>query len=298
MGEVADRLVRQMMAFVEHIKGVARIGQHSAAAECQVGQHHVVVGDYHIDLAHALASLVERALLEVRTMAIGALAVVGCQLRPARVLKLFGPAVAVAIPFIAGELFHHGEEQLLALLVDVDPETFLLEQLRGGTLRLAFLQQHVELGQAQVAAAPLGQGEAETQAAVAHQVRQVLVHDLLLQGHSRGGDHQAFAGGLRRGNRRQAVGHGLAGTGARLDRHHCRLTLAPAFVVGLDGAQHLGDFSDHQALPVTWLQRLGFEKTRIGALDLGFEFGAEHGIRARSNWINFQCLQTAAIITR
>ncbi|MNE51579.1 hypothetical protein D3C80_1462140 [compost metagenome] len=104
------------------------------------------------------------------------------------------------------------------------------------------------------------------------------MHDLLLQGHCRGGDHQTFAGGLGHGNRRQAVGHRLAGASAGLDRHHGGLALAPTFPVDLNRAQHLGDVGDHQALAITRLERLGFEKTRVGALDLGLEFGTEHGI--------------------
>uniref|UniRef100_A0A1I7Y2S6 ABC transporter ATP-binding protein n=1 Tax=Steinernema glaseri TaxID=37863 RepID=A0A1I7Y2S6_9BILA len=141
MGEMADGLVGQVMAFVEHVDGVARVGQHGAAAQGQG----------------------------------------------------LWPAVAVAVPFVAGQLLDHAGEQLLTGLVHLDAKALLLEQLRGGGLGVAFLQQQVELGQAQVATTPLGQGEAEVQAAVAHQVRQVLEHDLFLQGHGGGGDHQALA---------------------------------------------------------------------------------------------------------
>ncbi|MNO36488.1 hypothetical protein D3C76_265570 [compost metagenome] len=122
---------------------------------------------------------------------------------------------------------------------------------------MTFLQEHVELGQAHVAATALGQGEAEIQPAVAHQVGQILVDDLLLQGHGGRGDHQALAGGLRRGNRRQAVGHGLAGTGAGFHRDNRGVATAPAFVVGVDIPEDFGDFSDHQALAVTRFEALG-----------------------------------------
>jgi len=67
-----------------------------------------------------------------------------------------GPAVAVAVPAVAGEFLDHLAVELLAVLVDVDAEAFLLEHLRRGALCLAFLQQHVELGQAQVATTALG----------------------------------------------------------------------------------------------------------------------------------------------
>ncbi|MNQ41395.1 hypothetical protein D3C85_550690 [compost metagenome] len=239
-----------------------------------------MVGDDHVDLAHAFTGLVEGALAEVRTMAPGALAVVGGQARPVLVFQGLGPAVPVAIPAVAGKLLDHAGEQLLAGFVDLDPEALFLEQLRSGRLCMALLQQQVELGQAQIATTPLGQGEGEVQAAVAHQVGQVLEDDLLLQGDGGGGDHQALAGGLGRGNRRQGVGHGLAGTGAGFHRHHGRLAAALAFVVGGDGAEALGHFGDHQALAVARLEALGLEEAGIGALDLGLEFVAEHGGRA------------------
>ena len=277
VGEVADGLVRQVMALVEHVDGLARVRQHGAAAQGQVGQDHVVVGDDHVDLGHALARLVEGALLEIRAVAVGALAVVGGQGAPDLVFQLLGPAVAVAVPAVAGELLDHLAVELLAVLVDVDAEAFFLEHLRGGALCLAFLQQHVQLGQAQVAATALGQGEAELQPGIAHQVRQVLVDDLLLQRHGRGGNHQALAGGLGGGDGGQAVGHRLAGTGARLHGHHGGLAVTLAFVVGLDRAEHLGHFGNHQALAIAGLEPLGFEETAVGALDLGLEFGTEHG---------------------
>ncbi|MCY1173450.1 hypothetical protein D9M73_136100 [compost metagenome] len=242
-----------------------------------------MVSDDHVDLAHAFAGLVEGALAEVRAMTVGALAVVGGQARPVGVFKRGGPTVAVAVPLIAGEFFDHAGEQLLAGLVDLDLEAFFFEQLRSGSLRVAFLEQHVEFGQAHVAPAPLGQGEAEIQPAVAHQVGQVLVDDLLLQGHGGRGDHQALAGGLGRGDRRQAVGHGLAGTGAGFHRDNRGVATAPAFVVGVDITQDLGDFGDHQALAVARLEALGFEKTRVGALDRGFEFSADHGLSGAKN---------------
>ena len=280
MGEVADGLVRQVVAFVEHVDGVARVGQHRAAPQRQVRQHHVVVGDDHIDLGHAFTRLVEGALLEIRAMPTGTLAVIGGQPRPVRVGQLFRPGIAIAVPAIAGEFFDHAAEQFLTALVDIEAKALLFEELRGGALRLTFLQQRVELGQAQIAPPPLCQGEAEVEPAVAHQVGQILVDDLLLQRHCRRGDHQALAGRLGRGNRGQAIGHGFTRTGTRLHRDHRGLAVAAAFVVGLDRAQDLGHFGNHQPLPIARLEALGLEETRVGALDLGFEFGAEHERRA------------------
>ncbi len=201
---------------------------------------------------------------------------VGGDARPLHVFDGFRPTVAVTVPAIAGQALDHLAEQFVGRLVHIDLEAVLGEQLGGGVLCLAFLQQHVQLGQAEIAPAPLGQGETEGQPAVAQDVRQVLVHDLLLQRHRRRGDHQTLAGSLGRGDGGQGIGHGLAGTRARLHRHHGRLTFAVALPVLGDGAQALGGFRDHQALAIAWLERLGFEETRVGALDLGLEFGAEH----------------------
>ena len=103
------------------------------------------------------------------------------------------------------------------------------------------------------------------------------MHDLLLQGDRCRGDHQPLASRLGGGDRRQTIGDGLACTGARLDRDDRGLALATPFIVGLDSAEHLGDLGDHQALAIAGLEPLGFEKTAVGALDLGLEFGAEHG---------------------
>ncbi len=122
MGEMANRLVRQVMALVEHVEGLARIGQDGAAAQGQVSQDQVVVGDDHVDLGHPFARLVEGALLEVRAMSVGALAVIGGELRPMRVVDRLRPAVAVAVPAVAGQAFDHLVEQLAAGLVDIDVE--------------------------------------------------------------------------------------------------------------------------------------------------------------------------------
>ncbi len=283
VGEVADGFIRQVVAFVEYVKGVARVRQYGTAAQGQVSQDHVVVGDDHVDLAHAFAGLVEGALAEVGAMAVGALAVVGGQARPVGIFQGGGPAVAVAVPFIAGELLDHAGEQLLADFINLDLEAFFFEQRSRGGLCMAFLQQYIELGQAHVAATALGQGESKVQAAVAHQVGQVFVDDLLLQRDSGGGDHQAFAGSLGGRDRGQAVGHGLARTGAGLDGHDCGVATAPTFVVGVDIPEDFGHFGDHQALAVARFQALGFEKTRIGALDRGFEFSADHGLSGAKN---------------
>jgi hypothetical protein len=106
--------------------------------------------------------------------------------------------------------------------------------------------------------------------------REVFVDDLFLQRDGRRGDHQTLARRLGRGNRRDGVRHRLAGAGARFHCHHRRVARTTAFLVGVDVAQYLGDFGDHQTLAVARFQAFGFKETRVGALNLGFEFGADH----------------------
>ncbi|RMP53042.1 hypothetical protein ALQ20_05432 [Pseudomonas syringae pv. atrofaciens] len=279
VGKVADGLVRQVMPLVEYIQGVTRVRQHRTAAQCQVGQHHVMVGDDHIDLAHTFTRLIEGALLKVGAVPVGALAVIGGQTRPVLIGEFLRPAVAIAVPLVARQLLQHAGEKLLTGLIDFDLEAFFFEQLRGRVGRVTFLQQCVKLGQAHVTPAPLGQGEGKIQTAVAHQVRQVLVDDLLLQGDGRGSDHQPLACRLGGGNRGDGVGYGLAGTRTGFDGHYRWIARTTALFIGVNVPQHLGDFSDHQSLAIAWLEALGFEETRVSALDLGFEFGTDHWLR-------------------
>jgi len=171
MGKVADGFVRQVMPLVEHVERVLRVWQYGAAAEGKVGQDHVMVGDDHVYLAHAFPGLEEGALLEIRAMAVGALAMVGGKARPDRIFQRLGPAVTVTVPTVASQLLDHFGEQFEAGLIHVDGKAFVLEQLGGGVLRLPFLQQGIELGQAQVAPTPLGQGEGEVEPGVAHDLR-------------------------------------------------------------------------------------------------------------------------------
>ncbi|KPZ10176.1 Uncharacterized protein ALO94_05549 [Pseudomonas syringae pv. spinaceae] len=279
MGKVADGLVGQVMAFVEHVQRVTRVWQYCAAAQREVGQYHVVVGDDHVNLAHAFARFIESALLEVGAMTVGALAVIGGQPRPVLVGEFLWPTVAVTVPFVARQLLQHAGEQLLAGFIDLDLEAFFLEQLRGRVGRVTLLQQCVEFGQAHVTASPLGQREGEVQTAVAHQVRQVLVDDLLLQRDGCRGNHQPFARRFGSGNCGDGVGHGLAGARPGLDSHDCRVARTTPLFIGINVPQHLGDFSDHQSLAIARLEALGFEETRVSALDLGFEFGTDHWLR-------------------
>ena len=118
----------------------------------------------------------------------------------------------------------------------------------------------------------------EVQAGVALDIRQVLEHDLLLQRHRGGGDHQRLAQMLGDGYPGQTIGHCLAGTGARFHHGHGRLAIAMAFIVQLDAAEQLRHLGNHHPLAVTRLERLVFEEGAIGRLDLAFEIIVEHGV--------------------
>ncbi len=72
-------------------------------------------------------------------MAIGALAVVGGDARPLDVLDGLRPAVAIAVPAIAGQALDHLAEQFVGCLVNIDLEAILGEQLGSGVLRLTLL---------------------------------------------------------------------------------------------------------------------------------------------------------------
>ena len=68
-----------MVGFVEDVQTIARVRQNSTAAERQVGQYQIVVGDNHIDLLHTLTRLVEHTLLKMPTTAVAALNMIGGQ---------------------------------------------------------------------------------------------------------------------------------------------------------------------------------------------------------------------------
>ncbi len=295
MSEMPNRLVRQMMAFVKDIECVARIGQHRPTAQREVCEHHVMIGDDDVNLGHAFARLIECALLEVGAVAPGALTVISGQARPVGISQLFRPTVAITIPAVACELLDHASEELFAPLVHIDAKALFFEQLSGCALRLAFLQQRVELGQAKITTAPLGQSKGKAQAAIAHQIWQILVHDLFLQRDRSRCDHQALARRFGRRNDSQAIGDRLAGAGACLHRDDGGFPIAPPLIVGLNRAEHLRHFGDHQTLAISGLKTLGFEKLGVGALDLGLEFSAEHG---RGGCIYFQYFWRVAMITR
>ena len=202
VGEMTNRLVRQVMRLIEYIEAVTRVGQNRAATQGQIRQHQVVIGDDDIDLLHALAGLVEHALLKVAAAAVAALDMVGGQPRPVLILQRLGPGVALTVPFVATERLDHASVEFESGLIHVNAEAVIGKDLLLISHRLVFAQQVVELGQADIAAAPLGQREAELETGVAQNIRQILENDLLLQRHGRSRNDQRLAQMAGNRNRR------------------------------------------------------------------------------------------------
>ena len=208
--------------------------------------------------------------------AVAALNVVGSQARPVLILQRLGPGIALAIPLIAAQRLDHAGVELEASLIHINTKAVFGKHLLLVGHGLVFTQQVVQLGQTDVAAAPLGQRKTKFETGVTQDIRQILEHDLLLQRHRSSGDDQGLAQVTGNRNRRQTVGHRLAGTGARLDHRHGRITVAMAFVIQRNVTEDLGDLGNHHPLAVTRLQRLVFQEGAVGRLDLAFEFIVQH----------------------
>ena len=247
--EMVAGLLRQMVRFVEHEDRLRRRRQHDAAAEAQVRQHQIVVRHHHIGLGNLSPRLEERALVVVAAASAAATgAVVGGGVPGSRI-DAVRPAVQLAVPGTLGE----GVLQVL-----VDRRVFRARQFEEQRFAVHVSPQQVlQTLQTDVTASALGQREAEVQAGMALQVRQIAQHHLFLQRHRGSGDHHALVERLGHRDGRQTVGDGLAGARAGLD------DAEPAVVVG-EGA---GDVGDHLALPTARLEASAGEPRRIGGLD-------------------------------
>ncbi len=101
------RLIRQMMAFIENIKRVFGIGQDRTAAEREISEHQIVIGDNDIDLIEIVARFKKTALTHMRAAPTGALRVIGRNPRPQVFRHRLRPQIAIAIPCTAAELIEH-----------------------------------------------------------------------------------------------------------------------------------------------------------------------------------------------
>ena len=273
-----QRLVGQMMPFVEDVKAVLRSGQHHAAAEVQIGQHQIVVGDDNVGFLQTLARSIHAAIADIRAAPPGALTAVEGERQPVPLVDGLRPLVAVAVPIAAAERVEHGRigvqggalqghGHCIGVQVEIAP---------AGAGQMS-----IELAQAEIAAAPFGQREVEGEPGPAADIGKVLVHELFLEGDGRRGQHQAL--GARPGHHQRGddIREGLARAGARLDKgdgRRCRaVRLTVRRIVRLivrnwpivradprEGPRHLGD---HLPLPPARRQAPGLEHGVVGAAD-------------------------------
>ena len=223
--------------------------QQGAAAQRQVRQHHIVVGDDHVHVVQRPPGHEVRAIVEERTAFVGAAAMVRGDGLPHLGGRLVLPGIHIAGPIAAGEAVHHA---------------LVSAQMVGGGrgrqrhLPLIVAQPLVQALQANIAAPALGQCEGELDAGVGLEVRQVAQHDLLLQRHRRRADDHPLAQRLRQRQGGQEVGRRLAG--ARAGLHH-----SDAGRRTRQGSRHRGD---HLALAAAGLEAPGGQPSAIGVLDL------------------------------
>ena len=275
-GEMRQRLVRQVMALIEHINAVLRGRQDGAATQGQVRQGQVVVGDDDIGVLQGVAGLEETALADIGTAPATALAVIGGDPEPGFLGDSVGPVIAVAIPLAPAQGVDHGVVHRQGVGAAGRAHVIGVQ----GQQAVALPQHAVQLRQADIAAPPLGQRETEIQPAVATDIGQVLVDELLLQGDGGGGHHQALVQCPGDGYRRHRIGNGLAGAGAGLDDAYSRR--GSAFPGAGNTRQAVGDFRDHLALAPARTQGLALDDGGVGAADFAFQFLAQQGCAAES----------------
>ena len=99
--EMLQRLIRQVMRFIEDINALLGRGQHHPAAQRQIGQHQIMVCHDDVSIIHFAARLKKGAGGKVATATVGALAMIGRKLAPVGLLHRIAPAVAIAGPFTA-----------------------------------------------------------------------------------------------------------------------------------------------------------------------------------------------------
>ena len=210
LAEEEAREVRQVVGLVEdHRVGVRQEVGHALVAQRHVGEEQVVVHDHHVGLAGSLARLHHEAVLVVA--AGGAQAVLARRggLRP-------GAGALGHVLALAAVAAHGARGEALDALQVHD----LLARAEHALLRVL-----LQVVQADVVGAPLEQRHVHRRAERLAHARQVAVEELVLQRLGAGGDDHAAA----REQRRDEVGEGLAGSGARLRHQHA---------VRLDRLQH------------------------------------------------------------
>ena len=283
-GEMRQRLVRQVMALIKYIDAVLRRRQDGAAAEGEIRQGQIVVGNDDIGALQLVAGPEKTALADVGTAPTAALAVVGGDAVPDLLGDRLRPVVPIAIPLAATQGIDHRRVHRQCLgghrLADL---IGIQRQQVAGALALALAEHPVELGQADIAASPLGQHKTEIQPGVTANIRQVLVDELLLQGDGGRGHHQPLVERPGDGNGRHRVGDGFAGAGAGLDHAHCG-HFGGRFSRCRNAGESIGDLGNHLALAPAWGELLALDDGAVGLANGALELFAQQGagVSARS----------------
>ena len=286
-GKLVERLFRQVVGFVDAVKTVFRRRQNHAAAHIDVHHQQIVVGHHHIGVFQRVARQVKRTFGTVWAGGFQAAVVVVAHFLPQRIVDFIRPLVAVAVKFAAGKTLGDvvQQRQIFRLRFFVPQHRWCFKA--GQALLGVVLRQLVEPVGAEIAAAPLGQCEAQFQPAVGHHKRQIAADQLFLQGDGGAGHHQPLAACLRHNAAGQQISQRLADAGRPL-HHHNALALAagrlavfrlPLRIFGRQGARKsVGHRRNHLALGGTRAEvgQVVGQGAVVVADGVFFEFG-EHG---------------------
>jgi len=276
-----QRLIRQVVALIEHIDTVFRSRENSATTKSEVRQNQIVIGDDNVGALQFVTGAVKRTLAYVRAPPSTALAVISCHTEPDILCDIIGPVIPVAIP--------------LSPTYSVQHRRIYRQRIRRlGCLHLIRVKGQcrgipshgaIQLAKANISTSALGQSEAEFQAAMSLYIRQVLVYKLLLQGNCGGRHHQAFAQHLRHRNAGNSIGDCLTRPCSRLDNANRRRPGIRLFP-GRNSGQCIGNFGNHLALAPTRGQRFTFHKRAIGHANGFFGLFCQQELSARASLLD------------
>ena len=184
---------------------------------------------------------------------VAATAVIRRNRRPDLAVDAIVPGVELAVPIALAVAHHHA-------FIDTHVVGFGLGKKRRLLLVLV-RQPFIKALEADVAAAPFGQGEGKVEVCIRLEIGKVAKRHLLLQRHGCGTDDDAFLQRLRKRNRGDAIGRRLTSAGTGF--HHTQsIPLA---------RQHPCDVRDHFALATARFEASGLEPRTIGFLNLLFD---------------------------
>lgn len=255
---------RKVVCLIQHQQAVVQLRQkpRPQGREQQIVVHHDHLGGHQL-----LASLEVAATGKGWAVPPGAGAAFGGNGGPYLRFGRGGQAVAVTVPGTARQSIGHA---------GIEPEAHLLlccrrggwgqiaQQIVHAVLRIA-AGETLQLELADKASASLGQGIAKGRGQILGQCRQILVDQLLLQGHGGRGNQHPCAALQCQGNGWGTVGQGFAHTGTCLDDGHpgIRRCLPLFGLAQFGGSQRFGNQGCHGALAVAGTQAGGGGNGRI-----------------------------------